>query len=84
MYGFIFSFLYNVIINIMLLLGKENKMKYSDLALLYVKLILDGRYSYNDAPKRLKPYIKKVAEDLGVWEEIAGGEQATPSNATQE
>ena len=60
-------------------------MKYSDLALLYVKLILDGRYQYSDAPKRLKPYIKKVAEDLGVWDDIVkGGEQATPSDAAQE
>jgi len=60
-------------------------MKFKNLALFYVQLILDGKCTYSDVPKRLKPYVKQVAIDLGVWEDIEGSTQehhATPSNAT--
>lgn len=63
---------------------KEKDMKFKNLALFYVQLILDGKCTYSDVPKRLKLYVKQVAIDLGVWEDIEGNAQehpATPSNA---
>lgn len=63
-------------------------MKFKNLALFYVQLILDGKCTYSDVPKRLKLYVKQVAIDLGVWEMIVEGSTedstATPSNATHE
>lgn len=59
-------------------------MKFKNLALFYVNLILEGKCTYADVPKRLKPYVKQVAIDLGVWEIVEGGIEehpATPSNA---
>lgn len=59
-------------------------MKAESFALFYVQLILDGKYAFADVPKRLKKYVKQVAIDLGVWEDIEGSTQehpATPSNA---
>lgn len=59
-------------------------MKAESFALFYVQLILDGKYAFADVPKRLKKYVKQVAIDLGVWEDIEGNAQehpATPSNA---
>lgn len=59
-------------------------MKFKNLALFYVQLILDGKCTYSDVPKRLKSYVKQVAIDLGVWEDIESNAQehpATPSNA---
>ena len=60
-------------------------MKFKNFALFYVHLILDGKCTFDDVPKRLKPYVKQVAIDLGVWDVISGGEagegdKATPSN----
>lgn len=63
---------------------KEKDMKAESFALFYVQLILDGKYAFADVPKRLKKYVKQVAIDLGVWEDIEGSTQehpATPSNA---
>lgn len=63
---------------------KEKDMKAESFALFYVQLILDGKYDFADVPKRLKKYVKQVAIDLGVWEDIEGNAQehpATPSNA---
>lgn len=63
---------------------KEKSMKFKNLALFYVQLILDSKCTFANVPKRLKPYVKQVAIDLGVWDDIEGGEQehsATPSNA---
>lgn len=60
-------------------------MKFKNLALFYVNLILEGKCTYSDVPKRLKPYVKQVAVDLGVWEIVEGGTEdstVTPSNAT--
>ena len=48
-------------------------MKFKNLALFYVNLILEGKCTYADVPKRLKTYVKQVAVDLGVWEIIEGG-----------
>ena len=62
-------------------------MKFKNLALFYVNLILDGKCTYADVPKRLKSYVKQVAIDLGVWEVVEGGTEentATPSNAKPE
>ena len=59
-------------------------MKFKNLALFYVQLILDGKCTYSDVHKRLRLYVKQVAIDLGVWEDIEGNAQehpATPSNA---
>nr|DAR22585.1 MAG TPA: hypothetical protein [Caudoviricetes sp.] len=64
---------------------KEKDMKFKNLALFYVNLILEGKCTYADVPKRLKPYVKQVAVDLGVWEIVEGSVEdstATPSNAT--
>jgi|GEM_PF-528956 hypothetical protein len=66
---------------------KEKDMKFKNLALFYVNLILEGKCTYADVPKRLKPYVKQVAVDLGVWEIVEGSVEdstATPSNATHE
>nr|DAO56937.1 MAG TPA: hypothetical protein [Caudoviricetes sp.] len=66
---------------------KEKNMKFKNLALFYVNLILEGKCTYADVPKRLKSYVKQVAVDLGVWEIVEGGTEdstATPSNATHE
>ena len=60
-------------------------MKFKNLALFYVNLILEGKCTDADVPKRLKPYVKQVAIDLGVWEIVEGGTEdstATSSNAT--
>jgi len=65
---------------------KEKDMKFKNLALFYVNLILEGKCTYKDVPKKLKPYVKQVAIDLGVWEIIEGSTEenpATPSNATK-
>lgn len=63
---------------------KEKDMKAESFALFYVQLILDGKYTFADVPKRLKKYVKQVAIDLGVWDDIEDSEQdhlTTPSNA---
>lgn len=62
-------------------------MKFKNLALFYVNLILEGKCTYAEVPRKLKPYVKQVAIDLGVWEIVEGGTEettATPSNATHE
>nr|DAO02133.1 MAG TPA: hypothetical protein [Caudoviricetes sp.] len=67
---------------------RRNKdMKFKNLALFYVNLILEGKCTYAEVPRKLKPYVKQVAIDLGVWEIVEGGTEenpATPSNATNE
>ena len=67
---------------------RRNKdMKFKNLALFYVNLILEGKCTYAEVPRKLKPYVKQVAIDLGVWEIVEGGTEetpATPSNATHE
>ena len=48
-------------------------MKFKNLALFYVNLILEGKCTYAEVPRKLKPYVKQVAIDLGVWEIVEGG-----------
>ena len=60
-------------------------MKFKNLALFYVNLILEGKCTYAEVPRKLKSYVKQVAIDLGVWEIVEGSAEdstATPSNAT--
>ena len=66
---------------------KEKDMKFKNLALFYVNLILEGKCTYAEVPRKLKPYVKQVAVDLGVWEIIEGGTEenpAMPSNAKKQ
>lgn len=48
-------------------------MKFKNLALFYVQLILDGKCTYSDVPKRLKLYVKQVAIDLEAYGKILKG-----------
>ena len=62
-------------------------MKFKNLALFYVNLILEGKRTFKSVPAKLKPYVKQVAVDLGVWEIVEGGTEetpATPSNAKKQ
>ena len=66
---------------------RSKDMKFKNLALFYVNLILEGKCTYAEVPRKLKPYVKQVAIDLGVWEIVEGGTEdstATPSNAKPE
>ena len=66
---------------------KEKDMKFKNLVLFYVNLILEGKCTYAEVPRKLKPYVKQVAVDLGVWEIVEGGTEetpATPSNAKKQ
>ena len=47
---------------------------FKNLSITYAYLIIDGKFSFGDVPKRLKPYVKKALEDLGA------GELATDSS----
>ena len=57
-----------------LLSRKERKLMFKNLSITYAYLIIDGKFSFGDVPKRLKPYVKKALEDLGA------GELATDSS----
>lgn len=50
--------------------GKE--MRFKNLAIFYVNMILEGNITFDEVPKLLKKYVAKVAVDLGVWEIIEG------------
>ena len=51
-----------------LLSRKERKLMFKNLSITYAYLIIDGKFSFGDVPKRLKPYVKKALEDLGASE----------------
>lgn len=51
-----------------LLSRKERKLMFKNLSITYAYLIIDGKFSFGDVPKRLKPYVKKALEDLGAGE----------------
>lgn len=48
--------------------GKE--MRFKNLAIFYVNMILEGNITFDEVPKLLKRPVAKVALDLGVWEII--------------
>lgn len=50
--------------------GKE--MRFKNLAIFYVNMILEGNITFDEVPKLLKRHVAKVALDLGVWEIIEG------------
>lgn len=62
---------------------EDVKMKFKNWAVFYVNLILDGKCTYAEVPNKLKPYVKQVATDLGVWEIIENGVEETHSNGEE-
>lgn len=58
--------------------GKE--MRFKNLAIFYVNMILEGNITFDEVPKLLKPYVKKVAIELGVWEVIEGSQNGESAN----
>ena len=60
---------------------------FENLSILYAQLIIRGKRTFKSVPAKLKPYVKQVAVDLGVWEIVEGGTEetpATPSNAKKQ
>lgn len=49
---------------------KEKEMRFKNLAIFYVNMILEGNITFDEVPKLLKRHVAKVALDLGVWEII--------------
>lgn len=52
---------------------KDKDMKFKNLSIFYVNMIMEGKCLFENVPKLLKPYVKQTAIDLGVWEIIENG-----------
>ena len=64
---------------------KEKDMKFKNLALFYVNLILEGKCTYAEVPRKLKPYVKQALIDLEAGELAIDDETPeTTSNAKEQ